>query len=244
MRYQRANSVVPSLVLCRRTVISYLSDMYRAITHITSFVSPNSFVSGQSTNLIFQACRHARDIFTSHDSYVGHRKGIMRQAQGFLFKGWKRLRTCLIASTRSIAGLNLVHPLLLPLRILARYSSFSNSDSFEASMNIQFARNLVPVSKKFPSTAILIGTCDFSTGRRAIARSPIVRKLENQRKLGQGLDEGLRLPCRTPAETPHSQQNEGLGAGEWLVKNARAFGFLSVSPQEAPEYCGSVQELR
>lgn len=93
-------------------------------------------------------------------------------------------------------------------------------------MNIQFARNLVPVSKNFPSTAILIGTCYFSTGRRAIGRSPIVRKLENQRKLGQGLDEGLRLP-------PHSQQNEGLGAGDWLVKNARAFGFLSVSPQEA-----------
>lgn len=93
-------------------------------------------------------------------------------------------------------------------------------------MNIQFARNLVPVSKNFPSTAILIGTCYFSTGRRAIGRSPIVRKLENQRKLGQGLDEGLRLPS-------HSQQNEGLGAGEWLVKNARAFGFLSVSPQEA-----------
>lgn len=100
-------------------------------------------------------------------------------------------------------------------------------------MNIQFARNLVPVSKKFPSTAILIGTCYLSTGRRAIGRSPIVRKLENQRKLGQGSDEGLRLPSRTPAETPHSQQNEGLGAGEWLVKNARAFGFLSVSPQEA-----------
>lgn len=92
-------------------------------------------------------------------------------------------------------------------------------------MNIQFARNLVPVSKRFPGTAILIGTCYLSTGRRAIGRSPIVRKLENQRKLGQGLDEGLRLPSRTPAETPHSQQNEGLGAGEWLVKMLAPLGF-------------------
>lgn len=104
---------------------------------------------------------------------------------------------------------------------------FSNSDSFKASMNLQSARNLVPVSKKFPSTAILIAMCYFSTGRRTIGRSPIVRKLENQRELGQG------SPTRSPAETSHSQQNEGLGAGEWLLKNSRAFGFLSVSPQEA-----------
>lgn len=53
------------------------------------FVSPNSFVSGQSTSLIFQACRHVRYLFTSRDSYVGHRKGTLRQAQGFLL--------CLIA---------------------------------------------------------------------------------------------------------------------------------------------------
>lgn len=41
------------------------------------------------------------------------------------------------------------------------------------------------------------------------------------------------MPSRTPAETPHSQPREALGAGEWLIGNARAFGFLSVSPQEA-----------
>lgn len=63
---------------------------------MTSFVSPNSFVSGQSTSLIFQACRHVRYLFTSRESYVGHRKGTLRQAQGFLFKGWKRLRTYII----------------------------------------------------------------------------------------------------------------------------------------------------
>lgn len=96
-------------------------------------------------------------------------------------------------------------------------------------MNIQFPRNLVPVAKKLPSIVTLIGTCYFSSGRRATGRSPIVRKLENHRKLGQVLDGGVRLPSPTPAATPESQPLEALGAGEWL----RAFGFLSVSPQEA-----------
>lgn len=101
-------------------------------------------------------------------------------------------------------------------------------------MNIQIPRNLVPVSK-IPGIIIFIGNCFFSTStrRRATGRSPIVRKLENQRKLGQRLDGGVRLPSRTPAETPPSQPREALGAGEWLINNARAFGFLSVSPQQA-----------
>lgn len=90
-------------------------------------------------------------------------------------------------------------------------------------MNVQFPRNLVPVTKKFPSIVTLIGTCYFSSGRRATGRSPIVRKL------GQVLDGGVRLPSTTPAATPESQRLEALGAGEYL----RASGFLSVSPQEA-----------
>lgn len=96
-------------------------------------------------------------------------------------------------------------------------------------MNIQFLRNRVPVTKKFPSIVTLIGTCCFSSGRRATGRSPIVRKLENHRKLGQVLDGGVRLPSTTPAATPESQPWEALGA----VENFRAFSFLSVSPQEA-----------
>lgn len=90
-------------------------------------------------------------------------------------------------------------------------------------MNIQFPRNLVPVTKNFPSIVTLIGTYYFSSGRRATGRSPIVRKL------GQALDGGVRLPSTTPAATPESQPLEALGTGEYL----RASGFLSVSPQEA-----------
>lgn len=99
-------------------------------------------------------------------------------------------------------------------------------------MNILFPRILVPVSI-LPSTIIVIGTCYFSTGRRAAGRSPIVRKLENRRKLRQRLDGRLCLPSQTAAETPHSLARQASEAGEWLINNARAFGFLSVSPQEA-----------
>lgn len=106
-------------------------------------------------------------------------------------------------------------------------------------MNVQLPRNLVSISK-FPSIVIPVGHCYFSSGRRAIGRSPIVRKLENQRKLGQGLDGGVQLPSRTPAETPHSQPR---GAGEWLISNVRVFRFLSVSPQEARKIVDQFKKL-